>query len=206
MRVANMSQKNQPWIVKENKAGNTSDSPRFYIDYRQGHPPAENPDISRQIITRLKGNLGLVAKVDSSLLNLPLKQRDQLVLDLVEGLKLAGLAYRYRQFSGPISSNSWIQLFSPRKQELHHEVLIAFPGESWQQSPQFGALGHGTFYYPCVKPGQEMELLEALRDGQLLNENSNPPVKLKIFDWTVFGQMGLFTETLTLQDLQTLLA
>jgi len=207
--------KNYPWVIKENKSGRARASdperPRFMIDYNRKRAYAQsstpqNSEISRQIISLLKQNADLVIKFDSSLPDLPEKQREGIVLNFIEGLKLSGLEYRYRRYPGPGSANLWSQLFSFRKDELRHEISVYVPDQAWRQNDPFlSPLAYGVFYYVCNHPGQSAALLDGLVDGQITGKVRFDLFKLIIFDWTKFGQMGLFTDALTLKDLRTLL-
>lgn len=198
-----------PWVIKENKAGNGVDTPRFFIDY--GRKPAENQVESYQIISLLKQEADLVVKLDSSLLNLPVKQRDGIIFDLIEELKSRGLAYRYRKYLGPASPNLWNQLFPFRKnEEYRHELIIDLPDSVWRQqgstrSVLWNSLGYGTFYYVCKDSGKGQEIVEDYFNGRITNENHCDYFTLSVFDWTSFGQMGLFTGALTMTELKALL-
>lgn len=196
------------WVIKENKAGNGVDTPRFFIEY--GRKAAENQTVSYQILSLLKQDADLIIKIDSSLINLPLNQRDGMILDLIEELKSMGLEYRYRKFLGPASPNLWNQLLPFRKEEYRHEVIIDLPDQVWRQqnsidSAFMRALGYGTFYYVVKLSGQGPEIVDAYFNGQISTANQSDYFTLGVFDWTYFGQIGLFTSSLTLADLKTLL-
>jgi hypothetical protein len=198
-----------PWVVKENKAGNGVDTPRFFIDY--GGKAAGNRAISYQIISLLKRDADLIVKVDSSLLNLPAKQRDGMVRDLITELKSLGLEYRYRKFLGSASPNLWNQLLPFRKnEEYHHEVIIDLPDGVWRQQSSTGSafmrtLGYGTFYYICKDSGRGPGIVDDFFNGGISPEEQSDYFVLSVFDWTYFGQMGLFTGSLTLADCKQLL-
>jgi hypothetical protein len=202
--------KRQPWVIKENKAGNGLESPSFFIDYDRKRPAAENRAVSYQILSLLKQDADLVIKLDSSLLNLPLKQREGMILDLIEELKLKGLEYRYRRYLGPPSPNLWNQLLPFRKEEYRHEVIIYLPDQVWRQqnsldSALMRALGYGTYYYVCKPSHQGPEIVDAYFNGQISPRNQNEFFTLGVFDWTDFCQMGLFAGSLSLTDLKMLL-
>lgn len=199
--------KNQSWVIKENKTGNGVDTPRFFIEY--GGKVAENQVISHQIVSLLKQNADLVVKLDSSLLNLPQNKRDSMILDLIEELKSMGLEYRHRKYLGAASPNLWNQLLL-RKEEYRHEVIIYLPDQVWRQlssshSALKCALGYGTYYYVCKDSSQGPQIVDAYFNGQISPENQRDYFSLGIFDWTHFGQMGLFTILLDLADLKQLL-
>ena len=199
----------QSWVIKENKTGNGVDTPRFFIDY--GRKPDENQLVSYQIISRLKRDADMIVKLDSSLLNLPVKQRDSIILDLIEELKSLGLKYHYRKYLGPASPNLWNQLFPLRKnEEYRHELVIDWPDTVWrQQSPPRtafrNALSYGTFYYICKDFGQGSWLAEEFFNGRISSENRSDYFTLSVFDWTAYGQMGLFTGKLGITELTELL-
>lgn len=197
------------WVIKENKAGNSTDTPHFFIDY--GRRTVENQVVSYQILSLLKLNADLVVKIDSFLLNLPVKQRDGMVRDLIEELESLGLVYRYRKFLGPASPNLWNQLMPFRKnEEYHYEVIISLPDKVWREqnfskSAFMRFLGYGTFYYVCKDSSRGSGIVDDFFNGRILHEEQSDYFTLSVFDWTHFGQMGLFTGTLTLADLKQLL-
>lgn len=197
------------WEIKENKTGNGVDTPRFFISYSR--KPAENLAVSYKIISLLKRDADLIVKVDSSLLNLPVKQRDGAIVDLIEELKMKGLVYRHRKYLGPSPSNLWNQIFPFRKNEEYlHELIIALPDLVWREenfprSALWSFLANGAFYYVCNDSGQVCGIVEDFFNGRISPENQSDYFKFSIFDWTSFGQMGLFTRTLTINDLNTLL-
>lgn len=202
--------KHKSWIIKENKDRNGPDSPHFFVDYDRRGKTAENQTVSYQLISRLKRDAALVIKLDSSSFNLPMKQRDDLIFELIEEVKSMGLEYRYRKYLGPPAPNLWNQLLMFRKEESHHEIIIFIPELIWVRlssldSALCSSLGYGTFYYICKDPGQGSEILDAFFQGRISTVNQSEYFTLSIFDWIRFGQMGLFTDSHTLADLKALL-
>jgi hypothetical protein len=199
----------QPWVIEENKAGNGVDTPRFFIDY--GRNQVKKQDISYQILSLLKRDADMIVKIDSSLLNLPSKQRDDIIINLIDELKSLGLEYRYRKFLGPASPNLLNQLFPFRKNEdYHHEIFIDLPDSVWRQDyPNSSALrsafGYGTFYYVCKDSVKGRGILDDYFNGRITSLNLRDYFTLSVYDWTGFGRMGLFVESVELQELKRLL-
>ena len=192
--------------VKEFKGSHSLETPKYNISYSPGMNCCQ-PKRSYQVISALKGDAGLVVEVNSSLFNLSNNQRGDAALTFLEEIRALNWNYRYRKITAPPTMNSLETLFSFMKKpdNTAHQIFVEVPAAVWRDEEMIVKLLpiHGLRYYLGAAAG--IEPLEALFNGQYTEEQFLTLFKLICYDCAGFGQMGIYTEDLTLAELRKML-
>lgn len=192
-------------IIKELKGAPSLDAPRFNISYGK-----TQGDLKKwkgyPVINALKGLDHIIAELNSSLLNLPINQREDTAIAFIDELKKMDLTYRYRKITTNQSGGMLEQLLNfGKKNNTAHQIFVDIPQKLWQDEETIVSLlpPHGLKYYINTRPNNEV--LDPLFNGSYTDDDILTTFKLVSYDCPAFCQMGIYTATLKLIDIKNLL-
>lgn len=191
--------------VKESKEEWGLNSPRFLITYKSKGTEEENSKNSYGMISTLKGTSDIIMELNSSLLITNESKRESTSVNFIKAIKTLNLIYRYRK-GAPIGKKSlFSQLLGGASKEAH-EVRVYIPNEIWSQEGFNSILPTGGLRYYILKdPVDGNNILEDLHNGQMLDDEKIDFFKLIIFDCSAFGQMGIVTNSMSIEEIKDLL-
>jgi hypothetical protein len=189
--------------IIENKGKVSLSSPRFIIDYVNSRNKTEDGQSkSYELISLLKNKSDVFVEVNSLLLSLPESKREGTAMDFIKSVKALGLDYRYRKI-GSSRERPFFKLILNRESNENHEILVRVPNTIWEQETFKSILPlYGVRYYICNKSTDENKILDAMYNGQLLDEEKIDLFNLIIFDYSNIGHMGIIGNNFTLEDLE----
>ncbi|AEE97878.1 hypothetical protein [Mahella australiensis] len=193
-------------IIKENKQGISLETPRFSLSYGQ----AADADIGNRrlisfnILSALKGgDHDVILEVDSSLLNAPRQHRADIALDFVRAVRSAGIDFRYDKNAEKTSFFSQLFRIGDTGSSFRHRVLTYVPKGIWNSETFVNILPtQGIRYYIVPPNAQSSKLLDDMRQGYILDDEKLDIFDLIVFDCCIFGQMGIYTKHLSLDDIK----
>jgi hypothetical protein len=190
--------------IKEDKKCQGFESPRFHISYLQNHPEL-NKKVSYDIISRLNPTGDCIIELNSSLLNAPQSERETLITLFLESIQRLKLTYRHNQATIPYVPPLWEQLLSVnrKKTTLYHQIWTYIPADIWLLEENKGLLPDKGCRYYLQLLDDGLQILDKLATGQVDSDTLSRECKLMIFDDSHFGQMGLYSELLSLKDIKT---
>lgn len=192
--------------IKELKTPHSLETPKFNICYSPGNNSSQ-PKRSYQIISALNGAADLVLEVNSSLFNIGANQRGDAALNFLEEIRALNWDFRYRKITAPSSGNSLEMLFSFMKKSDNtaHQIFVTVPAAVWRDESLILSLlpVHGVRYY--IGATAEVDPLDALFNGQYTDEQVLSLFKLICYDCPGFGQMGVYTQDVTQEELRNML-
>jgi hypothetical protein len=190
--------------VKANK-NKIKDAPNFLIAYDQMGNDEKKKLESYQIISALVQDKDIFVEIKSELMSVTKGIREDFFMDFLKTVKNFGLIYRYKKL--PPSQRSFLSLDFLSKPRDNHEALIYIPNEIWKKEEISKLLPtYGLKYYICKNNVEGEKLLDSLNNGQMLPEEINETFSIIIFDCTALGQMGIYTEQSTLDEINNMLA
>ncbi|MBZ4666217.1 hypothetical protein [Mahella sp.] len=192
--------------IKENKQGTSLEAPRFALSYGQAADvDIENRRlISFKILSALKGESNdVILEIDSSLLNAPRQHRADIALDFVRAVRSAGIDFRYDKNAERVSFFSQLFRIGDTGYSFHHRVLAYIPQSIWTSEGFINILpAEGVRYYITQPTVQSSKLLDDMHHGYILDDEKLDIFDLIVFDCCVFGQMGIYTKRLSLDDIK----
>lgn len=192
--------------IKENSSGMDRFLPRFQIGYdifKKTHDQIREK--SYKIISALKQRNDVFIEVNSSLFNIHQGHREEVFLALISSIKELGLQYRYRKGSPASKGNIFSQILNIGP-KISHEALIYVPNNVWEQEGFLSLLPiYGLRYYICKGPIDGEKTLNDLYNGQMMDEEIIRFFQLIVFDNGEYGNMGINSQDLSLNDLKQLL-
>lgn len=213
--------------VGENLRRSDLAMPRFYIHYGRQNTGAANRSASYAIISRLKEQSDLFLEIKSELLNLPPGERGAAGFSFLETVRRFGLDYRHRKRTSPKNTRVFgIEITFGKHTIEEHDILAYLPDSIWRREDFYSWLPlYGVRYYVpaaaldgtaagVASPGALTRDASRLDVSSVLDrlwqEEIDPETQLKIFRWIGFdcinfGQMGISSNSLTLQDLKRIL-
>lgn len=184
-----------------NTQGKNDHMPQFSIAY----PNLKTNEATRQnihkIISAIKSNSDLVIEISSSMLVLSPAERDIYALDFLNAVKDMHLDYIYRKV--PVSGGGSIiaQLFGKKNSDYSHEILVRVPNEVWNSESFLSVLSiHGSKYYVIDKVPEGRTYLEEMQN--MTDDEKTNLAKIIIFDVGSYGTMGLFTKSMTEDEIK----
>lgn len=202
-----MTTKTKKITVKENKSKGSLEMARFFVSYGRTDSEEEKRRNSYEMISLLKKENDLIMEVNTALLTFPqVNQREDYIFTLNRAIKELSLDFRYRKASASGSGNFFGDLFSFGKNKVAHELLIYVPDKVWRDE-NFAAILpiYGARYYICPNRPEREKLLDEIFNGQIMDDEKLDLFNPTIFDCSDFAQMGVFTKTMSLQELKNLL-
>ncbi|HEX7712387.1 MAG TPA: hypothetical protein VF531_00065 [Bacillota bacterium] len=195
--------------VGENTRRSDLAMPRFYIHYGRQDSGAVNRPAAYAIISRLKGQSDLFLEIKSELLNLPPGNRGVAGVSFLETVQRLGLDYRHRKQTGPQNTRVFgIEISLGKHTIEEHDILAYLPDSIWRREDFYSCLPlYGARYYVPASPLDASTLDASSILDQLWQGEIAPQTQLEVFRWIGFdcinfGQMGLLSNSLTLQDLK----
>jgi hypothetical protein len=189
--------------VRENKSGSGMESARFYISYMDMKVKESKKEKSCKIISALTGEGDILIELKSSLLGVYPNRREQIALDFLKDIKELGLSYRSRRVPSSDSGSIFTRLFlfGGKKTEAY-EIIVHVPAGIWEKQEFKSILPeYGVMYYIGSKTGENGKLLEDIFNGQIMGDELLDVFECVIYDCSNFGQMGIFTGKLTINDI-----
>lgn len=192
--------------IKEVNTSGQRDVPRYAISFIPSHNRWEDRVLGHEILSALIGERDAIVEVKSSFLNVPSNEREDLVIELVKTVKGLEANYRYRK-TAEQNRSMLSSLFSFRgKPGEAHELLIYMPNGLWKDGRFNSRLPNaGVKYYILREKADGAKILDALYNGQLLEDEKEGLFELALFDGSSFGQIGIFTNKLSLEEVKALL-
>lgn len=193
--------------LKENKSGGDLSAPKYMVSFNQLGKEVENKENSYQIISALKQDNDVFIEINSSMLNLTKNMREDCALTFLKAVRAAGLDYRYRKVDAAGGKSLLSQLFSfGGKQSQAHDVLVYVPDEVWKSGDfQKYLPTSGVKYLVCKDKMDGIKVLDDMYNGQILDDEILDMFKFMIFDCNNFGQMGIYTNSVSMQEMKQLL-
>jgi|GEM_PF-496433 len=193
--------------IRENKPAANSEAPRFSLSYA---PITRDVDIAKlkkhsfAILSALKGNdKDAVIEIDSALLNVQKSQREDIALNFVRAVRTKQIEFRYDKT--PEKASFFSQLFKANSStpSFHHHILAYIDSDIWNSDDFFDMLPvEGVRYYITPPVEDKGKILDDLRQGYILEDEKLDAFELIIFDCCAFGQMGLYTKQLSLDEIK----
>jgi hypothetical protein len=189
--------------LKANKSSGNMSYPDYSLTFRQSGSELEERKNSYSILSALKGRSDVLVEINSSLLILPVEQREAQTLGFLDIVRALGLDYRYRKVSSGIIQ-SFISALFGSKNSAAHEVLACVPDEIWsmpdfyQTIPIYGA----RFYVPGINEssGQLLDEMQQLPDSEKASKS-----KLIVFSAGFLGRMVITSKVLSEDNLRQML-
>lgn len=208
--------------VGENSRRPDLTMPRFYIQYGRQNTGAANRSAAYAIISRLKGQSDLLLEVNSELLNLPPADRGAAGASFLEIVERLGLDFRHRKRVIPKNARIFgVQISLGNHTTEEHDILAYLPDVVWQREDLYSCLPlYGARYYVLARERatalsetsglnastlDASSILDQLWQGELDIQAQLRVFQLIAFDCLNFGQMGISSSSLTLQDLKRIL-
>lgn len=190
--------------VKENKSSWGLNMPRYMVSYKNNSIEEENCKNSYEIISSLKGNNDLFIEFNSSLLVNGEAKRELCTSNFIKAVKAMSLNFRYRKGAPTYKKSFFAQLLGGGNKEAH-EMLVYIPDDIWKQEGFNSILPSGMRYYIINGPTDGNKLLEDIFNGQLMDDEKIDLFKLIIFDCSSFGQMGIVSNSMSIDEVKQLL-
>jgi hypothetical protein len=193
--------------ISEAKATKGMESIKFTLSYGIQSSEEKQRNNSHKIISAIKGSKNLLIDIDSSLIGLPEKERENCVIDFIKYIRSLALEYRYRKSPNAGGQSFMGKLFSMgAKSGDAHKVFTLVPEDAWNNEDFIAALPfYGVRYYLFKEDADTGKVLDDLYNGQLLDFEVFDYFSAIMFDSCSFGQMGIYTESLTMNELKSLL-
>ena len=189
--------------IKENKAWGGLSNPRFTIFLEAYTTEEQQRSSSYDALSKLVGDNDVLMELDSSLVNLPAKQREPYALQFMKNIRTLGVEYKCSKVASS-SSPSFISALFGAKSAPSQQIIACIPNEIWTKPEMKDMLSlHGARYYVPKEKADGVKLLEDFE--KLLDDEKLDYYKLIAFNVMSFNSIGLFSSSLGLDDVKTLL-
>ncbi len=193
--------------VSEIKNLKTPDAARYSINYGVSKSAERQRQNSHIIISALKMQSDMLLYIDSLMFNSISKQGEACALSFIKFLDSGGLDYRYRKTTQAASQSFWDKIISSGGRTVDsHKIYCFIPDDVWSNPDLIFALPfHGVKYYICCDGIDKEKLLDDAYAGFISQEETKKLFKLSVFDCCSYGQMGISTDSLSLEQLKNTL-
>jgi hypothetical protein len=186
--------------IREHKINPSIDSPRFTIEIDLAKSQNHQIQNNNELLTKLIGISDVVISLDSTLLNLPYKQRKLLIQKFLENIREMNLDYKCMKVTGR-SSQSFISVLFGAKNTQEEEILVYIPNNIWTDNTiQKSLLYHGARYFVIKNASTASAVLEDMQKMQ--DDEKLEYFKLIIFNCMSVGSTGIFSKYLSLSELE----
>ncbi|RCX12534.1 hypothetical protein DFR58_12138 [Anaerobacterium chartisolvens] len=191
--------------VSEIKNLKTPDAARYSINYGVSKSAERQRQNSHIIISALKMQSDMLLYIDNLMFNSISKQGEACALSFIKFLDSEGLDYRYRKSSETSNQSFWDKIISSGGR-TSHKIYCFIPDDVWRNPNLIFALPfHGVKYYICSGGADKEKLLDDAYAGFISQEETKSLFKLSVFDCCSYGQMGISTDSLSLEQLKNTL-
>jgi len=196
-----MLKKNSEIKLTKNKNSNRgSNLPQYTLSY-----PILNEENARnyahKIISALKSDSGVVMEISSSMLLNAHSARENYAMKFLDIAKNMNLDYIYRKVPSSEGNPILSLILGKKNSSFAHEILIRIPNDIWNSSDFISSLStYGAKYYIIDKVPEGKEFLEELYN--MTDDEKNNLAKMIIFDIGTHGAMGIFTKSMTEDEIK----
>jgi hypothetical protein len=186
--------------IKEHKITPSINSPRFTIEIDMAKSQDRQIQDNYDLLTKLIGINDVVISLDSTLINLPYKERKLLTQRFLEAIRELSLEYKYQKSTGR-SNMSFFSVLVGTKETQEEEILAYIPNKIWSDgSIQKSLLYYGARYFVTKNISTASAVLD---DMQNMQDNEKLEYfKLIIFNSMSVGSTGIFSKYLSLPELE----
>lgn len=189
--------------VKENKSWGGLTSPRFTLMLEAYTVEDQQRKSNYQVLSKLIGDNDILIELDSSLLNLPVKQREAYALQFLKDLRTLGIEYKCSKNTSAASSSFLSSLFGA-KASPSQQIVASIPNDIWTKPEMVDMISlYGARYFVPKEKTDGAKMLEDFQ--QIMDEERLDYFKLIAFNVITFNSIGVFTKCLSLSDINTLL-
>jgi len=192
--------KNSEMRLVKNNSEKDSNLPQYTLSY----PKSSNKNIkntTHKIISALKSDCDMVMEISSSMLLVSPSERESYALKFIDLAKNMNLDYLYRKMPSNEGHPLLSLVLGRKKSSFAHEVLIRVPNEIWNNDDFISSLStYGAKYYIIDKVPEGKVFLEELQN--MTDEEKSNIAKIIIFDVGSYGSMGIFTKSLTEDEIK----
>lgn len=186
--------------IKEHKVTPSINSPRFTIEI----DIAKSQDLQIQnnydLLTKLIGINDVVISLDSTLINLPYKERKLLIQRFLETIRELNLEYKCLKSTGR-SSKSFLSVLFGAKETQEEEILAYIPNKIWTDgSIDKSLLYYGARYFIKENASTASSVLDDMQKMQ--DDEKLEYFKLIIFNCMSVDSTGIFSSNLSLSELE----
>lgn len=178
------------------------ESAQISLTYKQQGSEEKARESSYEILSALKSDNDVIIELNSTLFNLPDKEKDSYFRKFVETIRSLDLEYRYRKVS--VNTQSIFSFLFGQKTVQAHEILVYVPHEVWLTETFRSILPiYGARYYVTKEAAEADEILEEMY--RMMDFDKLDFFKLIIFDAGTLSSMGINSSSLTIEDLKEML-
>lgn len=189
--------------IKENKTWGGLSNPRFTIFLEAYTADEQQRSSSYSALSKLIGDNDVLMELDSSLINLPAKQREPYALQFMRNIRTLGVEYKCSKVASSSSPSFISSLFGARSGPSQ-QIIACIPNDVWTKPEMMDMLSpHGARYYVPKEKAEGAKLLEDFE--KLLDDEKLDYYKLIAFNVMSFNSIGLFTSSLSLNDVKAML-
>lgn len=179
--------------------------PSFYLSYHEKGSREFLKEKSHKITSALKGEGDVILEFRSNLLSTLANKREELTMQFTKGVRTLGLNFRSRKVSAEGGEGIFSKLFSfASKTREAYEIFVHVPAEVWNTREFKEILPVNGIMYYFLKPDMDgNKYMEELVNGQIMDAEKLDIFDIIAFDCSELAHMGIFTSTITQQDLKT---
>jgi hypothetical protein len=189
--------------VKENKSWGGLTSPRFTLMLEAYTAEDRQRKSNYEVLSKLIGDNDILMELDSSLLNLPAKQREPYALQFLKDIRTLGVEYKCSKVAST-SIPSFISSLFGNKASPSQQIIASIPNDIWLKQEMVDVISlYGARYYV---PKEKTEGAKLFADfEQMMDDERLDYFKLIAFNVITFNSIGVFTKCLNLSEMNLLL-
>lgn len=196
-----MFSKNTGIKIIKNTYSKNSDAPQFSIQYSNSRTDEVTRNNIHKIISALKSDCDMIIEISSSMLIVSPTERESFAMNFLDAVKDMNLDYLYRKLPASGGQSILAQFFGKKGPEYSHEILARVPDEVWNSERFLSILStHGTKYYIIDKVPEGRAFLEEMQN--MTDDEKSSLAKMIIFDVGSYGTMGIFTKSVTEDEIK----
>lgn len=186
-------------ILTENK----SISPRFSLSYRRADLDRSSKKQSYLIISRLVRDRNLILEINSSIFpDFGSGDKEKIIKELMIKLRELNIDYKYSKRTFPKKRKILGFSISLSEMDAEHQLMVYVPNDVWTRDGFWELIPEYGVTYHILNPNTDaLKLLEEIHSGRLMDEEIREHYETTIFDYFMFGQMGIDTN-LSKQELK----
>ncbi len=174
--------------------------PHYTLSYRSVNNE-DTKNTAHKIISALKSDCEIVMEISSSMLTVSYAERESYAMKFLDMARNMNLDFIYRKLPSS-DANPLLSLLLGRKNtSYNHQILVRIPDETWNSNDFISSLSvYGAKYYVIDKVPEGKEFLEELQN--MTDEEKLDLAKIIVFDVGCYGTMGIFTNSMTEDEIK----
>ncbi len=189
--------------IKENK-NNKKGSPKYIVSYIKVRDDLKKRQTAYEIISNIVKDKFVIIEISTNILGLHEGAREDFALNFIKKAMELGLNFRHK--ISPPAPKSLLSIALLQKNEDTHNVITYIPDEIWKRPDLMEIIStSGIKYYIYKNKIDENIILDRLNNGQILRNELYEIFSLIIYNSCEAGQMGIYTESLSFNDLKNMI-